>query len=258
MRSAARCLLPLGALLCVSAAMLAQAPPDKSAETPPNRLSAAELAAGWKLLFDGQTTNGWRGFHREGMPPKGWTVENGTLKHVASHGEPSAKDGGDIITTDEYGSFELSIDWKITPGGNSGLKYLVSEDLEKTGHSGVSFEMQILDDEKHPDAKAGHGGNRTAGALYDLIAPSAHTAHPAGQWNTARLVINGTHVEHWLNGQRLLQFELRSPELKALIAQSKYKTYAGFGENTRGHILLQDHGDDAWFRNIKIRQAYAR
>jgi 3-keto-disaccharide hydrolase len=227
-------------------------PPTAAGSSAPNTLSAAEKAAGWKLLFDGKTTSGWRGFKRAGMPEQGWAVEDGAIKHLA--GKEGAAGGGDIITVSDYGSFELSLDWKITPGGNSGLKYLVSEDLVKTGHSGVSFEMQILDDERHPDAKAGKSGNRTAGSLYDLIAPSAHTAHPAGQWNTSRLVIQGKHVEHWLNGQRVVQFELGSPELKALIADSKYKTIAGFGENSRGHILLQDHGDEAWFRNIKIRE----
>jgi hypothetical protein len=258
MRSAARCLLPAVALFCLTAGMAAQDKADRapSAMAPgsaaPNTLSAAEKAAGWKLLFDGKTTNGWRGFHRDAMPEQGWVVEGGALKHVK--GTEGAAGGGDIITTGEYGDFELSLDWKITPGGNSGLKYLVSEDLVKTGHSGVSFEMQILDDERHPDAKAGKNGNRTAGSLYDLIGASAHPAHAVGEWNTSRLVIHGKHVEHWLNGQRIVQFELGSPELKGLIAESKYKSIAGFGENSRGHILLQDHGDEAWFRNIKIRE----
>ncbi|MEO8075718.1 MAG: DUF1080 domain-containing protein [Acidobacteriota bacterium] len=257
MRSAIRCLLPALAIVCGTTGAVAQGrtprvPEVTAAAAAPNTLTAAEKAAGWKLLFDGKTTNGWRGFKREGMPDQGWTVEDGAIKHLA--GKEGVAGGGDIITVGDYGSFDLSLDWKITAGGNSGLKYLISEDLVKTGHSGVSFEMQILDDERHPDAKAGKGGNRTAGSLYDLVAPSAHTAHPAGEWNTARLVIQGRHVEHWLNGQRVVQFELGSPELKALIAESKYKAIAGFGENTRGHILLQDHGDEAWFRNIKIRE----
>jgi hypothetical protein len=257
MRSAIRCLLPALALLCGTTGAATQGrtpaiPEMSGTASAPNTLTAAEKAAGWKLLFDGKTTTGWRGFHRDAMPEQGWVVEDGAIKHVA--GREGATGGGDIITVSEYGNLDFSVDWKITPGGNSGLKYLVSEDLVKTGHSGVSFEMQILDDDRHPDAKAGKNGNRTAGSLYDLIAPSTHAARPVGEWNTSRLVIQGKHVEHWLNGQRIVQFELGSPELRALIAESKYKTIPGFGENSRGHILLQDHGDEAWFRNIKIRE----
>jgi hypothetical protein len=219
--------------------------------TPANTLSAAEKAAGWKLLFDGRTTNGWRGFHADAFPSHGWVVEDGAIKRVATVSTPGA--GGDIITAGQYGNFELALDWKLTAGGNSGLKYLVAERPDRKGRSGVSYEMQILDDERHPDAKAGVNGNRTAGALYDLIAPGTHAARPVGEWNEARLVVKGRHVEHWLNGQRIVQFEIGSPEMKALIAKSKYKDIQGFGEATSGHILLQDHGDEVWFRNLKIR-----
>lgn len=216
-----------------------------------NTLTAAEKAAGWKLLFDGKTTNGWRGFHADGFPAKGWVVEDGAIKRVGKGEKPGS--GGDIITTGEYGNFELALDWKLTPGGNSGLKYLISEGADRTSHAGVGYEMQILDDERHPDAKAGVNGNRTAGSLYDLIPPTAHTARPIGEWNHVRLVVQGRHVEHWLNGQRVVQFDIGSPEMKGLIAKSKYKDIKGFGEATSGHILLQDHGDEVWFRNIKLR-----
>jgi hypothetical protein len=243
----------LAVLVCAAPA-LAQAKATSAAAketTPANTLSAAEKAAGWKLLFDGKTTNGWRGFHADAFPAQGWVVEDGAIKRVATVKGPGA--GGDIITAGEYGNFELALDWKLTAGGNSGLKYLIVEPPGGKGRSGVGYEMQILDDERHPDAKAGINGNRTAGALYDLIAPSTHAARPIGEWNQARLIVKGRHVEHWLNGQRIVQFEIGSPEMKALIAKSKYKDIQGFGDATRGHILLQDHGDEVSFRNLKIR-----
>jgi Domain of Unknown Function (DUF1080) len=258
-RRARQAMRPAGAALLAvmvyaAPTLLAQAKATGAAAketTAPNTLSAAEKAAGWKLLFDGKTTNGWRGFHADTFPAQGWVVENGAIKRLASVKTTGA--GGDIITTGEYGNFELALDWKLTAGGNSGLKYLIAEPPGTTGRSGVGYEMQILDDERHPDAKAGVNGNRTAGALYDLIPPSTHAAKPIGEWNEARLVVKGKHVEHWLNGQRIVQFEIGSPEMKALIAKSKYKDIQGFGDTTGGHILLQDHGDEVSFRNLKIR-----
>jgi 3-keto-disaccharide hydrolase len=225
--------------------------PAAASDAAPNTLTAAEKAAGWKLLFDGKTTNGWRGFHADAFPAQGWAVEDGAIKRIGKGEKPGS--GGDIITTDEYADFELSLDWKLSPGGNSGLKYLIVEG-PGTSHAGVGYEMQILDDERHPDAKLGVNGDRTAGALYDLIPPSTHAARPIGEWNQARLVVRGRHVEHWLNGQRVVQFEIGSPEMKTLIARSKYKDIKGFGDATKGHILLQDHGDEVSFRNIKLRQ----
>lgn len=218
-----------------------------------NVLTQAEKAAGWKLLFDGKTWNGWRGFRREKMPDEGWAIEDGAIKHVAGNGEQS-KQGGDIITVGKYENFELQLEWRISPGGNSGIKYLVDEDMVKSGYSGLGFEMQVLDDERHPDAKMGVAGNRTASALYDLIAPQNKALHAVGEWNQVRLIVNGNHVEHWLNGGKVLEYELGSPQLKSLIAESKYKTIPGFGEVRKGHILLQDHGHEVWFRNIKLRE----
>lgn len=218
----------------------------------PNALTPQEKAAGWRLLFDGRTTDGWRGYNRTDFPTAGWVIEAGTLKHVTVPAGQTAN-AGDIITRDLFTNFELQLEWKITPGGNSGIKYLIDEALAKTGHAGVAFELQVLDDERHPDAKAGKDGNRTAGALYDLIPPSQHTAKPVGEWNRVRLLVTGGHVEQWLNGTKVVEFEMGSPRMKALIADSKYKTIAGFGEVRRGHILLQDHGDEVWFRSIKIR-----
>ena len=220
---------------------------------PPNSLTAAEKAAGWKLLFDGKTWNGWRGFRREKVPIEGWVIEDGTIKHVAGQGEQSQQ-GGDIITVGQYDNFELQLEWRISSGGNSGIKYLVAEEMVKSGYSGIGFEMQVLDDDRHPDAKMGKGGNRTASALYDLIAPKNKVLHPVGEWNQVRLIIRGNQVEHWLNGAKVVEYELASPQLKSLIAESKYKNIAGFGEVRKGHILLQDHGSEVWYRNIKLRE----
>ncbi len=226
-------------------------PVAAAADSTANTLTAAEKAAGWTLLFDGTTSAGWRGFHADTFPTTGWKIEDGAIKRAAKGSAPAP--GGDIITTGRYSDFELALDWKLTAGGNSGLKYLVAERPDRSGRSGVSYEMQILDDAVHPDAREGVGGNRTAGALYDLIAPSTHAAKAIGEWNQARLVVRGRHVEHWLNGQRIVQFEIGSPEMKALIAKSKYKDIKGFGDATSGHLLLQDHGDEVWFRNVKLR-----
>jgi 3-keto-disaccharide hydrolase len=219
----------------------------------PNTLSAEEKAAGWKLLFDGKSWNGWRGFRRDKVPDAGWTLEDGSIKHVAGRGEQS-QHGGDIITVGQYGNFELKLEWRISPGANSGIKYLIAEDMVKSGYSGLGFEMQVLDDARHPDAKAGKDGNRTAGALYDLIAPAKSMARPAGEWNQVGLNIRGNHVEHWLNGVKVVEFDLGSPQIKTLIAGSKYKDIPGFGEVKKGHILLQDHGNEVWFRSIKIKE----
>ena len=241
------------AVAVVAPALIAQTrSAGRASAAPPNTLTPSETAAGWTLLFDGKTTKGWRGYHAAAFPAQGWVVEDGAITRVGKGEKPGS--GGDIITTGEYANFELALDWKVSPGGNSGLKYLITESPDGTGHAGVGYEMQILDDERHPDAMMGVNGNRRAGALYDLIPPTTHPARPIGEWNQARLVVRGRHVEHWLNGQRVVQFDIGSPEMKALIAKSKYKDIKGFGEATSGHILLQDHGDEVSFRNIRIRQ----
>jgi 3-keto-disaccharide hydrolase len=236
--------------LVMAALSIAAASVYAQSGTPPNTLSASEKAAGWILLFDGKTTAGWRGFHSDKFPETGWVVENGAIKTTGSG--PS---GGDIITVAEFDNFELQLEWKIGPGGNTGVKYLISEDLIKTGRSGLGFEMQVIDDELNADAKAGKDGNRTAGGLYDLIAPVKNkTLHPVGEWNQAGVRVLGNHVEHFLNGGKVLEFEMFSPEFKARIADSKFKVNPGFGEVKKGHVLLQAHGAEVWFRNIKIRE----
>ncbi len=218
-----------------------------------NELTKAEKKAGWKLLFDGKTFTGWRGFHQDKVPT-GWIIEDNCISRVQAKGE-LGEAGGDLITNGEYENFEFSLEWKISKGGNSGIKYLVSESLPPKGKSAVSFEMQVLDDENHPDAKMGMNGNRKASALYDIMPPNnKKKLKPVGEFNQIRLVVKGNHIEHWLNGEKVLEFERGSEAIKALIAQSKFKTQPLFGTFSKGHLLLQEHGDKVWYRNIKIRQ----
>lgn len=219
----------------------------------PNALTKAEKTAGWKLLFDGKSFNGWRGFHKD-IVPEGWIIEANCLSRVQAHGE-LGQAGGDLITSEQFENFEFSLEWKISKGGNSGIKYLVSETLPPKGKSAVSFEMQVLDDDNHPDAKMGINGNRKASALYDLMAPNdKKKLKPVGEFNHIRLVVKGNTIEHWLNGEKVVEFERGSEALKALIAKSKFKDQPLFGTFAKGHILLQEHGDKVWYRNIKIRE----
>ncbi len=219
-----------------------------------NKLTIDETKNGWKLLWDGETTAGWRGAKLDGFPEKGWEIENGVLTVLSSGGAESAA-GGDIVTTEEYGDFELTVDFKITEGANSGIKYYVNTDLNKGPGSSIGLEYQILDDERHPDAKLGnHEGSRTLASLYDLIkASDEKPVHPIGEWNTAYITSKNNHVEHWLNGYKVLEYERKSPEYKKLVSESKYVDWPNFGESDKGLILLQDHGDKVSFKNIKIR-----
>jgi len=226
----------------------------------PNTLTEQEKGEGWVLLFDGKTFNGWRGLGRDTIPEGHWAIENGAIKKVPSGEVPLQEDGqplkgGDIMTIRSFENFELYLEWKISSAGNSGIKYNVSEEMSISyppKYAALGFEYQILDDEKHPDAK--NGTNRTAAALYDLIAPEGKKLKSIGEFNTARIVFSGNHGEHWLNGVKVLEYELGSPQMDAFLAASKYRNIPEFGKKRKGHIVLQDHTDAVWFRTIKIRE----
>lgn len=218
-----------------------------------NTISDAEKAQGWKLLWDGKTTGGWRGAKLASFPEKGWKIENGTIKVLKSTGGESTN-GGDIVTTKKYKNFELTVDFKITEGANSGVKYFVDTELNKGEGSSIGCEFQILDDKLHPDAKLGVKGNRKLGSLYDLIPAPNNKPFRGGFFNTARIVVKGSKVEHWLNDVKILEYERGTQMWRALVNYSKYSVWPNFGEAAEGHILLQDHGDEVSFKNIKIRE----
>lgn len=216
-----------------------------------NSLSPREEKAGWKLLWDGKTSNGWRGAKLDEFPKKGWTMADGVLKVEKGNGG-EASNGGDIVTTRTYKNFILKVDFKITEGANSGIKYFVKPDMNKGEGSAIGCEFQVLDDLRHPDAKLGVKGNRKLGSLYDLIPAPENKPFDINAWNTAMVIVRGNHVEHWLNGQKLLEYERNTQEWDALVAYSKYRDWPNFGNHEEGNILLQDHGDEVYFKNIKI------
>ncbi len=218
-----------------------------------NTISPRESKEGWKLLWDGTSTNGWRGAKTNSFPQKGWKIENGILKVLKSDGSESTN-GGDIVTTRKYKNFMLKVDFKITNGANSGIKYFVNTDLNKGEGSAIGCEFQILDDKNHPDAKLGVKGNRTLGSVYDLIPPIENKPFDSKDFNTAMVVVQGNHVEHWLNGVKIVEYERNNQMWNALVAYSKYVNWPDFGNAEEGNILLQDHGDEVWFKNIKIKE----
>ncbi len=225
---------------------------SKEKATQPNMLTQQEQGEGWQLLFDGKSTDAWTGTKGKGFPEKGWVVEDGVLTVLGSTGDDHAS-GGDIITKDQYGDFELSLEFKIPEGANSGIKYFVVNDFP--GHQGdyLGLEYQIIDDANHADAKLGVNGNRTIASLYDMIPAKNKQAKPVGEWNQAKIIVRGDHVEHWLNGRKVLEFERGSDHFRKLVEASKYNNLKGFGEMPEGHILLQGHGDTVHYKNIKIR-----
>ena len=219
-----------------------------------NQLTIDEAKNGWKLLWDGKTTNGWRGAKLKEFPKQGWKIEDGVLS-VLSSGGGEANNGGDIVTTELFADFELSADFKLTPGANSGIKYYVDTNINKGEGSSIGLEYQILDDDLHPDAKLGNKeGSRTVSSLYDLIKADVNKPiNPIGEWNTAYIISKNNHVEHWLNGVKVLEYERKSDNYRKLVSESKYVTWPNFGELDKGQILLQDHGDLVSFKNVKIR-----
>lgn len=226
---------------------------DKPIQAKLNTLTSMEKRNGWVLLFDGKSSMGWRGAYREDFPAQGWKIEGGELIVIKSDGGES-RNGGDIITKDKYDNYELTLEAKLTPGANSGVKYFVTERLPKSPGSAIGLEFQILDDDLHPDARMGKNGNRTIGSLYDLIPAKDKGARSIGEWNQVRILSKNKHVEHWLNGKKVVEYDRGSPAFRALVAESKYKNYEGFGEAAEGHLLLQDHGDEVHYRNIKLRK----
>lgn len=226
--------------------------------TIPNNLSADEQKAGMRLLWDGKTTNGWRGAYKDNFPDKVWYIEDGTLNVKGGKGAESAN-GGDIVTKETFGAFDLQFEFKLTDTANSGVKYFVTES-EKNKGSAIGLEYQILDDDLHPDAKLGSIGNRTMASLYDLIPSLKITAGrreklPVGEWNRGRIIVYPDgNIEHWINGWKVVEYKRGTQYFYALVAKSKYEKWPNFGMAPKGHILLQEHGTHVSFRSIKIRE----
>lgn len=238
----------LGFLALCAVPHAAEAGGAQGASQPaPNQLTAAEARDGWVLLFDGKSTRGWQGFKMADMTGLRWAVRDDCLCSPPSEGA-HAKGRRDIVTDRLFTDFDLTWDWKIDPGGNSGVKYfIIDERRDAVGH-----EYQLLDDDVHPDGK--NGPNRLTAGFYDVLAPVGARPKPAGRFNHSRILVKGAHVEHWLNGTKVVDYELGSPALAAAVAKSKFKDVAGFGTKVAGRILLQDHGDGVCFQNVKIRE----
>ena len=251
-------------IACTSAPRSGDTPADGSTSdgaASPNVLTAAEAKAGWQLLFDGKTLSGWHGLGFTNTPPGLWTVEDGAIKHVEKGRGPVQADGQpltgmDLISDRSFGDFELAWEWKIAEAGNSGVKYNVSESLSTAmapPHAAKGWEYQINDDEKNEDNKV---ASHRSGSLYDLLPPNEKKrVNPAGQWNRAAIIFRGNHGEHWLNGEKIVEFDLGTARFDSAFAASKYKAYPSwFPARRTGQIVLQDHGDVVWFRDIKIRE----
>jgi hypothetical protein len=233
------------------------APPPAPAASTPNTLTDQERAAGWTALWNGVDFAGWRGVGLDKIPAGHWTIEDGAIKKLGSGEVPRQADGqlvrgGDLMTDATYVDFDLKFDWKISPGGNSGVKYNVSEEMSKAyapEHAAIGFEYQVIDDLGNPDVT---GPTQATAALYDLVPPHAKTLRPVGEFNASRILFRGNHGEHWLNGAKVVEYDLGTPEMDKRVAASKFRAIPDFAKKRPGHIVLQDHGSAVWFRNLKI------
>ena len=216
-------------------------------EAAPNQLSKQEIEDGWELLFDGKSPSKWRGYQKADMTGLRWTAQDGCLAVPARDGKDT-RGALDIVSIKQYGDFDLTWEWRIAAGGNSGLKYLVKEE----GPAALGHEYQMIDDGKHPDAQK--RDSRRTGSFYDVLPAPAAKPRPAGELNQSRVLLQGNHVEHWLNGAKILEYELDSPALRTAIAASKFKSVPDFDKPKRAHLLLQDHGNAVCYRNMKIRE----
>ncbi len=246
-------LLKTSVFVCINFVLISCfSPKQNSPSNLPNTLSNKEIKDGWTLLWDGKSFEGWRGIYKNNFPKQGWIIENEELICLGNEMPDSLK-GGDIITSRKYGNFELTCEFKITDKGNSGIKYFVNESVKSSPGHGLGLEFAILDNENWPYDKPDY--NRTCGSLYDLVrAPENVKMQPKGTWNKAVIIVDGNHIEHWLNGIKSVEIEKSSEKYYQLLAKSKYANIKGWGEFQDGHILLQDEGPRSSFRNIKIRE----
>lgn len=223
-----------------------------------NTLSAIEIAEGWELLFDGKSFKGWRGIGKKGIPDGHWKIEDKCIRKLSSGDIPTLEDGqplkgGDLMTDRTFDNFELSFEWKISEAGNSGVKYNVIEEVSiKNGSTGaLGFEYQVLDDKGHKDNL--NPTHKTA-SLYDMIEAKGKSTMPVGNFNSSKIVFHNNHGEHWLNGVKVVEYDIGTPEFQILFNKSKYSKHKDFTKHKVAHIILQDHGNDCWYKNIKIRE----
>jgi hypothetical protein len=224
----------------------------KNQAAPDNSLTKKEKKQGWQLLFDGKTSGVWMNARTKKFPESGWEIKDGTLSVNPASKKPGG--GGDIVSEKTYRDFDLVVDFMYTPGANSGIKYFIDTEADGGKLASIGCEYQILDDKLHPDAKLGKNGDRTLGGLYDLIPPKPKIDNGPGKWNRAEIIVRGNKVQHWLNGKLTVEYERGNDAWRELVATSKYKEFKGFGEVKDGRILLQDHGNLVYYKNIKIRE----
>jgi len=251
---------PRSALAMICAIGLARSAIGAQASSRPNELSSAERGAGWRLLFDGKTFAGWRGLGYDSVPTAHWKIVNGAIEKVSRDDVPKTSDGrpasgGDLMTVDTFKDFELAFEWKVTRGANSGVKYNVSEEFSQqhgSTHAALGFEYQIEDDVNGDDVSP---PSHLTGALYDVFPASAEKRlNPVGEWNSSRIVFRGNHAEHWLNGKKIVEFDLGTARVDSALAKSKYRSIKGFADRRTAHLVLQDHNDEVYFRDIKVRE----